>query len=791
MSAINFITAPPGLPVSWTNTNTSIGLAASGSGDIPAYSPIINGGAIQTGTITATTGCSPTTFSISVVPGVSINSISNQTLCSGSISNPIIISTNSPAYSINWANSNTNIGLGTSGTGNIPAFTVSSTPTTSTITVIATNGMCGNGDTINFTTSNIASPIIITSSDDTICSGSSVLLSAPGIVAANDTASFENLNDFAIPDNNTTGVTSSISVSGYTGNVSSAQLSVKLNILHTWDEDLDIFLQSPDGTMIELSTDNGGNGNNYTNTIFSTNGTTSIPLGVAPFTGTFIPEQSFSLFSTSNINGIWNLILKDDVSADIGTLKDWTITFVTQRDYSWWPSFNLSSSTGDTVTAFPNASTIYTVSLSNPGGCASTGTVSIYVDSNSPSAPTVQDLSICYNDSTAVLSATANSGGTLYWYTTPTGGIGDTLAPDLSSLTQGTTTTYYVSEGAACGEGPRSDINVNITGPQNIDFWVSDPLGNYWVMTGKAYLFAHSASNIAFDTIAVSNFTNANIHFTSIVPGAYIVKCIPDNAAYPNLMNSYSVYLGVNTLWQSAELINHICDAPYSNTMELAEFQTATGPGFISGTVVEGTGFGSKLIAGSSATQAIGDPIKNVDVNLIDTTSNLVVAQSTSDINGYYEFTNVAVGDYTLQVDIPGLIMDSSYSIQITPIVAMSAGTSSIMSTSYTNLGFIADDNSIFPTTTIGINELKNRTQEISIFPNPAKNVVTIRTNGFDTKGYEVEVLNAQGLTVFKGENASTSDYTLDLKKLNIASGLYVIKLSSGNVIKTAKLIVE
>src|SRR6266436_5481193 len=43
-------------------------------------------------------------------------------------------------------------------------------------------------------------------------------------------------------------------------------VSVCFNIVHTYDGDLDLRLQSPDGTVIELSNNNGGSGDNYTST---------------------------------------------------------------------------------------------------------------------------------------------------------------------------------------------------------------------------------------------------------------------------------------------------------------------------------------------------------------------------------------------------------------------------------------------------------------------------------------------------------------------------------------------
>ena len=43
--------------------------------------------------------------------------------------------------------------------------------------------------------------------------------------------------------------------------------NVTLNISHTWDGDLSINLVSPSGVSLDLSSNNGGSSNNYTDTV--------------------------------------------------------------------------------------------------------------------------------------------------------------------------------------------------------------------------------------------------------------------------------------------------------------------------------------------------------------------------------------------------------------------------------------------------------------------------------------------------------------------------------------------
>ena len=104
--------------------------------------------------------------------------------------------------------------------------------------------------------------------------------------------------------------------------------NVTINLTHTWDSDIEADLISPDGTIWDLTSDNGGAGDNYTNTVFQ-DGAPSITTGTPPFTGTFQAEQGpFAVgFAGDNVNGNWTLSICDDAGGDSGTLLSFQITF--------------------------------------------------------------------------------------------------------------------------------------------------------------------------------------------------------------------------------------------------------------------------------------------------------------------------------------------------------------------------------------------------------------------------------------------------------------------------------
>lgn len=117
--------------------------------------------------------------------------------------------------------------------------------------------------------------------------------------------------------------------------------SMSVNFTHTFDGDIDMYLISPAGAILELSTDNGSSGDNFTNTVFSDGAATNITSGTAPFTGTFRPEGTLTvntcgltvtptvvnLLGMGITAGTWQLLILDDAGGDTGTMLGWSLTF--------------------------------------------------------------------------------------------------------------------------------------------------------------------------------------------------------------------------------------------------------------------------------------------------------------------------------------------------------------------------------------------------------------------------------------------------------------------------------
>ncbi|MEI2431025.1 S8 family serine peptidase [Lysobacter yananisis] len=112
---------------------------------------------------------------------------------------------------------------------------------------------------------------------------------------------YTNGTDANIPDNNATGITSSISVTGRSGNApSNAQVAV--NIVHSYKGDLIVDLVAPDGSVYNLHNRTGSSTDNI--------------------------NQTFTVnLSSEALNGTWKLRAADRAAQDVGRIDSWSVTF--------------------------------------------------------------------------------------------------------------------------------------------------------------------------------------------------------------------------------------------------------------------------------------------------------------------------------------------------------------------------------------------------------------------------------------------------------------------------------
>ncbi|MEU5277914.1 M4 family metallopeptidase [Streptomyces asoensis] len=113
--------------------------------------------------------------------------------------------------------------------------------------------------------------------------------------------SFENTADVSIPDNGAA-VTSSVTVSGRTGNAPS-NLAVGVDIVHTYIGDLQVQLVAPDGSAYTLKAYGTGGSSDNINTTYTVNASSEVA------------------------NGVWKLRVQDNAAQDTGYINSFKLTF--------------------------------------------------------------------------------------------------------------------------------------------------------------------------------------------------------------------------------------------------------------------------------------------------------------------------------------------------------------------------------------------------------------------------------------------------------------------------------
>jgi subtilisin-like proprotein convertase family protein len=106
-------------------------------------------------------------------------------------------------------------------------------------------------------------------------------------------------------------------------------VNVHLRLNHTFDGDLEIRLLAPDGTVVLLSDNRGGSGDNFgtggndcsgTSTVFDDSASAAISGGIAPFAGSFRPDQPLSGLNGKSTAGTWTLRITDTAALDVGSV---------------------------------------------------------------------------------------------------------------------------------------------------------------------------------------------------------------------------------------------------------------------------------------------------------------------------------------------------------------------------------------------------------------------------------------------------------------------------------------
>jgi len=273
-----------------------------------------------------------------------------------------------------------------------------------------------------------------------------------------------------------------------------------------------------------------------------------------------------------------------------------------------------------------------------------------------------------------------------------------------------------------------------------------------------AIVFNPSDSSIqAIDTATTDSKGNYAMNLGDSVSNVY-VKAAPSVSTYPDQMPTYA---DSSMFFLKAAVIKMDKDTVTKN------FSTKTGinPG--------GKGFMAGLI--SQGANKTGDPIVHVQLFLMKDT--VPVTAATTDASGNFSCANLQTGVYKVYVDVP------TVNNMHPPVVILPA------SDNHINLKFLLHRNYLELIENSAINEPESITNDdFSIYPNPFKNNIEIKTKG--KSSMMIQVYNTTGELV-RTVLANQSEIQAQIDLTSLPAGLYIVKINDGQKEFTSKMIKE
>jgi len=450
--------------------------------------------------------------------------------------------------------------------------------------------------TVNFLTPGVGNLVITADNGTTLCAGDPTLLTVLSAVPGTVSVSSGPIA-VGIPDANATGVSTPLTVSGVPAAAVGTSASVNFNITHTWDGDLTLFIKSPNNQVLNLVNARGGSADNFVNTVISSTATTPIASGVAPFTGTFLPDGSlgaaaptgFAPTATSftplintagQLNGTWTFAARDNAGGDVGTITSWGLTInynVLSNNpgltYAWSPAAGLNATNINPVAASPATSTTYTVVATSSTGC--TGTASVAITVNQRPAVTAQPVNktVCSGSSVSFAVTATGTNINYQWQESTDGGVTYTNLANATPYSGVTTPTLTINPTTNAMNNNRYRCVISGTCPPNANS--NGAILTVVALPNVVVTPASTCGGVAGTNGTLLTATGANTYTWSPIAGLYsdAVAVTPYVAntqtatvyAAPTVFTAYTVS-GTNTttgcVGTAVALVNYTPPAP-------------------------------------------------------------------------------------------------------------------------------------------------------------------------------------------------------------------------------------
>ena len=463
---INFSGTVTGTTYAWTNSQSSIGIAANGSGTISSTiltnstsSPIVG---IFTVTPTANSCPGPVgTFSITVNPTPTVAAITPQIKCNAIASDVINFSGTVTGTTYAWTNSQSSIGIAASGSGTVTSTTLTNlttSPVISAFSVTPTANSCA-GPVGTFSITVNPTPAKPTLTNQIICEGVTATITGPtgtytytwqvptGLATSTtNTINTSKAGTYSLTITDANSCTSEVG----TGTVTVNPLPTKPTLTNsTICEGAMATITGPTGTYAYTWQVPTGVATSTTNTINTSKaGTYSLTITDANSCTSEVGTGTVTVNPLPTKPALTSSIICEGATATItGPTGVYT--------YTWTVPTGVATST--TKTIITTKAGTYSLTITDVNSCSSeVGTATVTVNPL-PAKPTVTSSTICEG---ATATITGPSGVYTYTWQVPTG-VATSTTKTISTTKAGTYSLIITDINSCTSEVGTGTVTVN------------------------------------------------------------------------------------------------------------------------------------------------------------------------------------------------------------------------------------------------------------------------------------------------------------------------------------------
>lgn len=437
------------------------------------------------------------------------------------------------------------------------------------------------------------------------------------------------------------------------------------------------------------------------------------------------------------------------------------------------------SNTQTTAIATGLCASNYSVTISDAYGCNTSFNATV----NEPAEIVVQagsDIQICDGSQWPIWDAAIVSGGqapfTYLW--TPGDSLNyDTILNPIITAGPSAYGVYTLTVTDADGCSGSNDLQVTQS-PGAISGTVRNQLGGSGLPSILVSLIKRNdLPDTEWETYATTlTDPNGDYQFLNLPLVDYIVKAEPTQTVpAPEFMPTYYHVTDTVFDWIDAQITSVDCGTMYGNTdIDMIEIPHLAGTCTFEGYVY-------LVCTGPCKTQT-EDPIPLIDVIVKKTPpGNAIAWTQTGDGTqaptlelGQFRFENMPASldsTYSFVVNIPGLGMQSNYSIEV-----------AFDDSLYGNLNFYVDttqgSGGIYTYNPLGVEALKYKPHEMIAYPNPFADNCELRFTNSENTGFAFTLYDVTGKQIMRDEQEQGNTYTINTQTLD--QGIYIAEVKTG-----------